>query len=347
MSNSDRHILADRISITCDDGDLMQGFAQRFNVSLSDTSGEQGDAHPPSLSYDRRLELPDAMGSGWMQQLVLRPGLEVRMVDFSLKQPILMKSRHDPTLIELGFWQAGRNIRYRFDFADGVTQPNQASFSTIPMPYKAEALFPKDECVRGLSLSISPTILRDWLIDTQLPGNLNRPLLDNPSQIIVHQQPIPAILFQPLSQLQSAAWQGAMLRLYAEAKIMEIVALYVSNLNQQHSPFQTFLTQDDVNSLHKAKAILLSRVDDPPSLLELAQAVHINDHKLKVGFKAVFGTTVFGMLYNHRMMKAHELLEDRRFSITEVALRVGYRSPGAFSTAFRRKYGITPREVRH
>lgn len=61
---------------------------------------------------------------------------------------------------------------------------------------------------------------------------------------------------------------------------------------------------------------------------------------------AVFCTTVFGLLYDHRMAKALDLIEARRYSIAEIALRVGYASPSTFAAAFKRKYGITPKEAR-
>ena len=46
---------------------------------------------------------------------------------------------------------------------------------------------------------------------------------------------------------------------------------------------------------------LTQRMDDPPSLVELARKVGINDYKLKVGFREVFGTTVYKYLHTHRM----------------------------------------------
>jgi AraC-like DNA-binding protein len=102
----------------------------------------------------------------------------------------------------------------------------------------------------------------------------------------------------------------------------------------------------DLDRLHQAKEILLQDLENPPSLLELAQQVGLNDYKLKSGFRQVFGTTVFGYLHRHRMQQAYFLLQTCDLSVTEVADRVGYTSLSAFSTAFKKFFGISPNSVK-
>ena len=60
---------------------------------------------------------------------------------------------------------------------------------------------------------------------------------------------------------------------------------------------------DDVKSIHEAKNILLKTLDHPPSLIHLARKAGINHYKLKIGFKEVFGTTVFGFVRQQRLEK--------------------------------------------
>jgi len=248
---------------------------------------------------DQQLFLPSDIGSGWVRHLMVRPGLEVTLMDFSLHRPILIRGGRAPSLIELGFWQMGHDVRYRFDFGEGITQPNQVHLSRIPMSYEGEALYPCNERIMGISLSIMPEVFRGWLTDQPLPQPLHQQLIEA-AQVVMFQRQIPAALKLPLSQIRETTWQGAMSRLYIEAKVMEIVALYVQYLTPEIVSDQPHLSHDDIERLHEAKDMLLSRLDNPPSLLELARAVCLNDHKLKAGFKAVFGTTVFGLLYDQR-----------------------------------------------
>ena len=69
----------------------------------------------------------------------------------------------------------------------------------------------------------------------------------------------------------------------------------------------------------------------------------LNDYKLKLGFRQVFQTTVFGYLQDYRMELAKELLAERTISVQQVARKVGYAHAGYFSAAFKRKYGVNPK----
>ena len=102
------------------------------------------------------------------------------------------------------------------------------------------------------------------------------------------------------------------------------------------------LNASDVERIHHASKILLSNLGEPPSLLALSRLVGLNDYKLKIGFRQVFGTTVFGYLYQHRMQQAQALLKVGKCSVSDVAGLVGYTNLSAFSTAFKRKFGMSP-----
>jgi AraC-like DNA-binding protein len=111
-----------------------------------------------------------------------------------------------------------------------------------------------------------------------------------------------------------------------------------------HTP--TRIRQSELDRIHQAKEILLQDIENPPSLLELAHRVGLNDYKLKSLFRQVFGTTVFGYLHQQRMQRAHHLLQTSDLTVTEVANLVGYTSLSAFSTAFKKFYRISPSHLR-
>lgn len=61
------------------------------------------------------------------------------------------------------------------------------------------------------------------------------------------------------------------------------------------------LKSEDCDRLYLAQTILRDRLDNPPSLKELAQKISLNECTLKRGFRQLFDTTVFGYLYQQRM----------------------------------------------
>lgn len=106
------------------------------------------------------------------------------------------------------------------------------------------------------------------------------------------------------------------------------------------------LKPKDIEKIHRARYILIFQQENPPSLLDLARQVGINDNKLKIGFRQVFGTTVFGYLHNHRMEIARQLLQDGKMRVAAVANAVGYANPGHFAAGFKRKFGVSPSECK-
>jgi AraC-like DNA-binding protein len=74
--------------------------------------------------------------------------------------------------------------------------------------------------------------------------------------------------------------------------------------------------------------------------------VGTNECTLKNGFKMLFGTTVFGYLFDCRMKLAGRYLSDTDKTIQEIAGLVGYEHPSHFSTAFKRKFCVSPQQYR-
>jgi AraC-like DNA-binding protein len=147
-----------------------------------------------------------------------------------------------------------------------------------------------------------------------------------------------------LQQILACPYQGWMQHLYLEGKALELLALQFAQWVEPERPLNQpiLLKSDDVECLHAARKILMQRASNPPSLLELARQVGLNDYKLKQGFLQVFGTTVFGYLHDYRLERSQQLLASSEMSVTEVAHAVGYASLPSFSKAFRKKFDNSP-----
>jgi AraC-like DNA-binding protein len=99
----------------------------------------------------------------------------------------------------------------------------------------------------------------------------------------------------------------------------------------------------DKDALHHARDRLLANIAAPPTLAELAQTVNMTERRLNQGFKTLFGSTVFETLRNERLDHARLVLESGAISVKEVADRVGYSHVSNFVSAFKTRYGVTPR----
>ncbi|CAM5502008.1 AraC family transcriptional regulator OS=Stutzerimonas stutzeri OX=316 GN=CXK95_03430 PE=4 SV=1 [Stutzerimonas stutzeri] len=56
--------------------------------------------------------------------------------------------------------------------------------------------------------------------------------------------------------------------------------------------------------------------------------------------------TIFEYQRARRLLQARQALEREGISVNEAAWRAGYNSAANFATAFKRQFGISPRQVR-
>ena len=149
---------------------------------------------------------------------------------------------------------------------------------------------------------------------------------------------------QVLRQILHCPYQGMTQQLYLECKALELLALQFACLEAETAkPRRSRLKAKDLERVEYARELLQQQLDNPPSVLALSHRVGLSDRKLKQGFRELFGTTVFGYLRDCRMEQARSLLRHSHTTVAKVAAQVGYRNPEAFSTAFRRKFSVSPK----
>jgi AraC-like DNA-binding protein len=82
------------------------------------------------------------------------------------------------------------------------------------------------------------------------------------------------------------------------------------------------------------------------TIAELASSVGLSRAGLARRFKDLVGESPIAFLTNWRLALAADMLREPGTTIEAVARQVGYSSPFALSTAFKRAYGVSPRQHR-
>ncbi len=142
------------------------------------------------------------------------------------------------------------------------------------------------------------------------------------------------------NQIENSHLMGNCSNAYVDAKVLELLSLVFAKPCEKQGVFK------DSDKIQEAALILTSNIHNPPSIRALALQVGINEKKLKQGFKTVFNTTVYGYLFDYKMQLAEHLLKNTQQSILRIALQCGYDYPSHFSTAFKRKFGVSPKNIR-
>lgn len=150
-----------------------------------------------------------------------------------------------------------------------------------------------------------------------------------------------------LHQLLNCPYESAILDMYIEGKLLELLSVYFSEviLQMNQKSDRTFeLSRTDRESLMEAKEILHKSISNPPSCASLAQMVYLSESKLAKGFKALFGMPVHTYVIDKRLETALILFEKGETRVSNVANMVGYGNISHFAAAFKKKYGINPGE---
>lgn len=82
------------------------------------------------------------------------------------------------------------------------------------------------------------------------------------------------------------------------------------------------------------------------TLRELASASYYSEYHYHRVFQHFIGESVMSYIRKRRLSKAAELLVNTQRKVLDIALECGFRTPETFSRAFRKMYGIMPRECR-
>lgn len=101
------------------------------------------------------------------------------------------------------------------------------------------------------------------------------------------------------------------------------------------------INSEKINSLKKAKEIIMKQYASSISIKEIAYKSAINECYLKKDFKKYYGMTVYEMIQMQRLKTAKKLLSEN-LSVKEVSIAVGYKHTGNFSKLFANKYNISP-----
>jgi CheY-like chemotaxis protein len=95
-----------------------------------------------------------------------------------------------------------------------------------------------------------------------------------------------------------------------------------------------------------ASGCLAERLADPPAPAVLARMFGTNEKKLNEAFRQVLSLPVFAWVREERMRQARQLLAHTDTPVRQIAEHLGYPNPANFSTAFRERFGMTPRDFR-
>lgn len=297
------------------------------------------------IRLGERVRVDNEQWRGTIERMLIGPGLRLFLTDTESHQDFTAKPRGERP----GRWVSSQVTiagRAEIDFLDGQhihATPNQAVLFQAPTgraAYGAEA-GSKFHSV-GFSLDIERI---ERLFDGEVPEVLQI-LLERNAEIC---RIVPVRGDRAMRAVARGLFgnelNGPLRMLMMEGAVIQLLALQVAAAQQhrrERKPRE--LSARERDAVHEARRRLLADMHQPPTLGELALGAGLSEKRLNIGFRELFGATVFEVLRNERLTHARNVLLAEQAPLKDVAFRVGYNHVSNFITAFTARYGAPPRQ---
>ncbi len=292
--------------------------------------------------FEELSVLPEVLGRGYELELELMPGVRLCFADHEWQQDTIVKTPAHDHPIQISIFPSGALY---FDAVHPNLGDGHSYFSGSGISPSVAGMLRAGRRWTCVDIEIDPELFSSgFLTEQQRDSDLLKPLLKQDDWKVSFYPTLTPAMQTIAQQMWDVPYRGELKRLYLQAKVMELLVIYLDWVAEAQQQPVHGLKPDTVTRLHHAKELLATQVEQPPTLVELAQQVGVSKRTLQRGFRDLFGTTVFGYLHTLRMKQAEQLLRNRQMRVSEVAHAVGYSHPGHFTEAFKRTFGMTPKQ---
>ncbi len=123
-----------------------------------------------------------------------------------------------------------------------------------------------------------------------------------------------------------------------------IASLFAQETTPAQTPAET--PHRDTALTARANRLMAASLDDPLSLVDIADALDTSPRTLQQQFRLRFNTTPQDHYLQLRLAEARRLVTDTDMPLMEVASATGFASQSSFARAFRTAHGLSARDLR-
>lgn len=288
------------------------------------------------LDSCKKLFFPKNKGEVEFQNIKINEHIKLSKSKYSLKDDLcIMHDLYDPNTLCLNILLSGEIL-----IDEKISKEEKhlkAGFSSIHIARQMQGngLLKRNQKTNLLTLSIDNNYINEYLPtlkDTSFTKTLKYTNTSLKADILSKE----IYNLNPNSKMQM---------LYLQSKVLELIYYEFLPFDQKREKDHVTFSHYDKNALKKARDIILSNLQNPPSTKELSKMVHLNEFKLKYGFKKFYGTSIYQSILTCKMNNAKKMLEDEEFNVSEVAKICGYNHISSFSQAFKKEFGINPKNI--
>lgn len=282
-------------------------------------------------AHDKRIVV-----RGEVEELTLSSGICLTSSNVRVLQPYETTSLHCCPLYMLIVLEGA--VVLRLNGKEYVAQAGMAFSSRLSEHQVMNASHHADRHLRTLSLGIYPeTFHREPLLHSLLQ---EWEACGSPAFL----WQVPGYLLSGLHHPLHGAVTGLPRQLMLEGVMLQLLGHGLQLRMQDRGP-RALPAVSQHNRLENIRLLLEQHPEKEYSLNELAALAAMSSSSLRSKFRQAYGHSVFDYLRDCRLALARRYLQ-QGYSVQQAAWMSGYQHATNFSTAFRRRYGMAPSDIR-
>lgn len=304
---------------------------------------------PFSWALGVREPIDPSVGTGYRDLIRLSGNIYIVMSDFCVRQDTVNRIRGED-LFKFNWQISGHSIS-QFSNRTKI----EVRGPTLAYLCQPAGIDEEERYVGGSSeTSVTISVTRDLLLKT-----LNLDPADAPKAVRAYSDGVrpsfavqwfalPPRLRATLQEILRPPPLGSLYNLYLQARVYDLLWLTLNHLKalETPAPSRIKLTARDKECINEVRLLLDRKVQSCTSMTELCRHFGINRNKMNYGFKLLFGTSPMNYLLMARLDLARRRLCNTDRPIAVIAQEIGYQQQSTFSSAFKRYFGISPRDMR-
>lgn len=159
-------------------------------------------------------------------------------------------------------------------------------------------------------------------------------------------QPSPRAVAIAEQLLRPEAQAGQGLSLFQESRVLELVGEALGRTAGRDTAPAAGLRPAEFKRVARLQAGLENGRFDHATISDIARELGCNPTTLQQQFRSAFGRTISDYRRECRLQRAAEMLARHDISVAQAAEVAGYSSQANFATAFRRHFGVPPKQFR-
>jgi AraC-like DNA-binding protein len=293
------------------------------------------------------LKIPEDKGKGYIRGFMLDSTIGMMLRDYELNDDLLLRRQINPNANERIVMQFNNVFRSKY----GVESTSSDALSTIKnLPsvqigkgkIDFETIFPSKTKFRSLMLAIDAVNLQA-LLGPNEDNAIFKNIITSDQPLLFEELVSPAIQKVVLDIIDAAVPQ-TLQNFYFRIKAEELICLLFAELLKREKAPVHALNENDVQKVYQIRDFVLSALDTPPVLSDLAAKAGMSESKLKRLFKQIFGNSIFNYYQSFRMKEAAVLLKEKKLSVSEVGFQMGFSNLSHFSKIFEEHIGMKPKK---